>query len=182
MFPSHDTIREASDRVHTDSAARQQVEIYSWRKKKSLQPQEEQGVIQQMVWPPQSPHLNIVVSVWDYMKRQKTHRELKSTKELWQVLWDVVNNLPGKKEYKLGRLCAAWKTKEKNISLSWWLLDSNKYRNPETCSSVFLKKQQLKSCFLPWVIDRLVISNLTLGLVSLKCSWSYHHWLKALKF
>lgn len=31
MFPSHDTIREASDRVHTDSAARQHVEIYSWR-------------------------------------------------------------------------------------------------------------------------------------------------------
>lgn len=35
MFPSHDTIREASDRVHTDSAARQQIKIYSWRHEES---------------------------------------------------------------------------------------------------------------------------------------------------
>lgn len=171
MFPSHDTIRHLIEFTLTlqwDNTSKYTVGVM----KKSLQPQEEQGVIQQMVWTPQSPHLNIVVSVWDYMKRQKTHRELKSTKELWQGR---------ERKYKLGRLCAARKTKGKN-SFIWWLLDSNKYRNPETCSSVFLKKQQLKSCFLPSVIDRLVISNLTLGLVSLKCSCSYHHWLKALKF
>ena len=44
--------------------------------KNYLQQQEEQGVLQQMVWPPQSPDLNIIKSVWDYMKRQKQLRHL----------------------------------------------------------------------------------------------------------
>ena len=39
--------------------------------KNYFQLQEEHGVLQQMVWPPQSPDLNIMESVWDYMKRQK---------------------------------------------------------------------------------------------------------------
>lgn len=39
------------------------------------------------------------------MKRQKTHRELKSTKELWQVLRDVVKNLLGKKVQVGETLC-----------------------------------------------------------------------------
>lgn len=31
--------------------------------------QEEQDVLQQMVWPLQSPSLNIMESVWEFMKR-----------------------------------------------------------------------------------------------------------------
>lgn len=37
--------------------------------KSSLQRQEElEGVVQQMVWPPQALHVNIVESAWDYME------------------------------------------------------------------------------------------------------------------
>ena len=36
--------------------------------KNYLQRQEEQGVLEEMVWPPQSPDLNIIESVRDYMK------------------------------------------------------------------------------------------------------------------
>jgi transposase len=49
-----------------------------------------------MVWPPQSPDLNIIESVWDYMKRKKHLRLPKSTEELWLVLQDVWANLPAK--------------------------------------------------------------------------------------
>ena len=47
-----------------------------------------------MVWPPRSPDLNIIKSVWDYMKRETQLRLPKSTEELWLVLQDVWANLP----------------------------------------------------------------------------------------
>jgi len=62
--------------------------------KNYLQRKEEQGVLEVMVWPPQSPDLNIIESVWDYMKRKKQLRLPKSTEELWLVLQDVWANLP----------------------------------------------------------------------------------------
>ena len=49
-----------------------------------------------MVWPPQSPDLNIIKSVWDYMKRQMQLRQCKFTEELWKFLQDAWNNLPAK--------------------------------------------------------------------------------------
>ena len=54
-----------------------------------------------MVWPPQSPDLNIIKSVWDYMKREKYLRLPKSTDELWLVLQDVWANLPAEFLQKL---------------------------------------------------------------------------------
>ena len=58
-------------------------------------------VLEVMVWPPQSPDLNIIESVWDYMKRQKDLRKPTSTEDLWLVLQDVWNNLPAEFLQKL---------------------------------------------------------------------------------
>lgn len=38
----------------------------------NLQLQEEQAILQQMAWPPQSQNLNIMESVCDYMKKEAT--------------------------------------------------------------------------------------------------------------
>lgn len=55
-----------------------------------------------MVWPPQSPSLNIK-SAWDYMKRQNDLRQF-----LWLVLQDAWNNLPAKFLLKKKKkLCAS---------------------------------------------------------------------------
>src|SRR4029434_6967919 len=69
--------------------------------KNYLQRKEEQKVLEVMVWPPQSPDLNIIESVWDYMKRQKDMREPTPTEDLWLVLQDVWNNLPAEFLQKL---------------------------------------------------------------------------------
>lgn len=45
----------------------------------------ERVVLQQMVWPPHGPDLNIIEAVWE--KRQP-----KSGKKNWQFLQDVKNN------------------------------------------------------------------------------------------
>ena len=49
--------------------------------KKYLQRKEEQEVLEVMVWPPQSPDLNIMESVWDYMKRQKVCKNVVASKK-----------------------------------------------------------------------------------------------------
>ena len=72
--------------------------------KNYLQHKEEQGVLEVMVWPPQSPDLNIIESVWDSMKRQKDLRQPTSTGDLWLVLQGVWNKLPA--EF-LPKLCAS---------------------------------------------------------------------------
>ena len=69
--------------------------------KNYLQRKEEQKVLEVMGWPPQSPDLNILESVWDYMKRQKDLRKPTSTEHLWLVLQDVWNNLPAEFLQKL---------------------------------------------------------------------------------
>lgn len=49
---------------------------------KNYQWQEDRGVLQQMVWFPQSPDLINTESVWDYMKKPKALRQPKSSGEL----------------------------------------------------------------------------------------------------
>ncbi|KAK3513978.1 hypothetical protein QTP70_000706 [Hemibagrus guttatus] len=65
--------------------------------KNYLQHREEEEALEVMVRPPQSPDLNIIQSVWDYMKRQRDLRQSTSIKD-----W---NNLPA--EFLL-KLCASF--------------------------------------------------------------------------
>lgn len=56
-----------------------------------LNRQEEQVVLQQMVWFPQSPHLSVMESVWDFtgLHQEEAAETQKSTEELWQLLKDA---------------------------------------------------------------------------------------------
>ena len=47
-----------------------------------------------MKWPPQSPDLNIIKAVWDYLDRKKLEKQPTTAEELWDVLRDVWNNIP----------------------------------------------------------------------------------------
>ena len=48
-----------------------------------------------MEWPPQSPDLNIIVAVWDYLDRKKLEKQPTTAKQLWDVFRDAWNNIPG---------------------------------------------------------------------------------------
>ena len=45
-----------------------------------------EGVLQTMPWSSQSPDLNIIEHVWDYLDRKKVERLPKNVNELWNVL------------------------------------------------------------------------------------------------
>ena len=60
-----------------------------------LRRKENQRQLQLMVWPPQSPDLNIIEAVWDYMDRKKLEKQPTTAEELWDVLRDAWNNIPG---------------------------------------------------------------------------------------
>lgn len=62
--------------------------------KQYLAEMEEQGVCNNMAWPPQSPDLNIIEHVWDYLDRAKYRRSPKNTTELFNVLREEWNNIP----------------------------------------------------------------------------------------
>ena len=55
---------------------------------------EEEGVLQTMPWPSQSPDLNIIEHVWDYLDRKKMERLPKNVNELWNVLKEEWYNIP----------------------------------------------------------------------------------------
>ena len=55
---------------------------------------EEEGVLQTMPWPSQSPYLNIIEHVWDYLDRKKMKTLPKNVNELWGVLKEEWYNIP----------------------------------------------------------------------------------------
>lgn len=42
-----------------------------------------QGVLEIMIWLLQSPNVNMISSVWDYVKRQKDSRQHSTINDLW---------------------------------------------------------------------------------------------------
>ena len=54
-----------------------------------------------MEWPPQSPNLNILESIWDHLEREKIEKQPKSGEELWAVLQNAWNNIPADVQQKL---------------------------------------------------------------------------------
>lgn len=76
-----------------------------------LDRKEEEGVLQKMIWPPQSPDVNPIELLWEEMDREV--RDLKPTSQIsmWNCLNEVWNNFPVQKLQKLinrmPRICAA---------------------------------------------------------------------------
>ena len=50
--------------------------------KRYLKRKEDQGVLELMEWPPQSPDLNIIEAIWDHLDRKKFEKQPKSQEEL----------------------------------------------------------------------------------------------------
>ena len=47
-----------------------------------------------MDWPPQSPDLIIIESLWDHLDRDRNKLQPKSKDELWEVLKEAWYNIP----------------------------------------------------------------------------------------
>lgn len=83
-------MRKACDWSQIYSETEQQPKTYS---QCPTELNKEKQAMEMMVWPPQGPNFNIIVPVWDYMRRQDL-RQSTATKYLWVVLQAVLNNLP----------------------------------------------------------------------------------------
>ena len=76
-----------------------------------LNKKEEEGVLENVIWPPQSPDVNPIELLWDELKRRV--RDLKPTSQIsmWNCLNEVWNNLQAETLQKLVRrmpkICAA---------------------------------------------------------------------------
>lgn len=85
-FPLYSIIREASDwsQIHASVNLPSQCQTVGVVKR-YLQPLEELGVLQQMVWSPQTLDHHIMETDWDYMNVKKQSRQPKSTGELTKM-------------------------------------------------------------------------------------------------
>lgn len=62
--------------------------------KNYLQVMCEEGVLEVMNWPPQSPDLNIIEHVWDYLERKKAEYNPKNAEECFDILKREWDNIP----------------------------------------------------------------------------------------
>ena len=69
--------------------------------KSYLKQKEQSGEVEVMKWPRQSPELNIIESLWNYLDQRKAEKQPKLKEYLWQVLQDAWNNTPMDYIYKL---------------------------------------------------------------------------------
>ena len=63
--------------------------------KTHLQKKEETGILQRMQWSPQSPDLNIIEGVWDYLDEEKVQKRMPTNLDhLWNVFEEAWNIIP----------------------------------------------------------------------------------------
>jgi hypothetical protein len=56
---------------------------------------ENNGVLHQMTWPPQSPNLNQIEMVWDESDRRVKEKQSTSAQHMWELLQDYWKIIPG---------------------------------------------------------------------------------------
>ena len=61
----------------------------------ALPQNESNGVLDQMIWPPQSPDLNPIEMIWDELDRRVKERQPKSAQHMWELLQDCWKSIPG---------------------------------------------------------------------------------------
>ena len=54
----------------------------------------EEGVLELMTWPPQSPDLNMIEHTWDYLDRKKVEHAPRNAEECFEVLQREWHNIP----------------------------------------------------------------------------------------
>jgi hypothetical protein len=52
------------------------------------------GDVVRMVWPPQSPDLNPIEAMWDYIDSKLNRSVRTSQDKMWQMVQDVWNSIP----------------------------------------------------------------------------------------
>lgn len=62
--------------------------------KKYLQDMCEEGVLEVMNWPPQSPDLNIIEHVWEYLNKKKVEYNPRNAEQCFQILKREWDNIP----------------------------------------------------------------------------------------
>ena len=62
--------------------------------KNDLNETAEEGVLELMSWPPQSPDLNVIEHIWDYLDRKKVEHAPRNTEECFEVLQRELHNIP----------------------------------------------------------------------------------------
>jgi transposase len=60
-----------------------------------LTKKENDGVLHQMTWPPQSPDLNPIEMVWDEFDRRVKEKQPTSTQHMWELIQDCWKSIPG---------------------------------------------------------------------------------------
>ena len=54
----------------------------------------EEGVLELMTWPPQSPDMNIIEHIWDYLDRKKVEHAPRNADDRFEVLQREWHNIP----------------------------------------------------------------------------------------
>uniref|UniRef100_A0AAZ3RXL7 Tc1-like transposase DDE domain-containing protein n=1 Tax=Oncorhynchus tshawytscha TaxID=74940 RepID=A0AAZ3RXL7_ONCTS len=52
-------------------------------------------VLHQMIWPPQSPDLNLIEIVWDESDRRVKEKQPTSAQHIWELLQECWKSIPG---------------------------------------------------------------------------------------